>query len=142
MLLAGSGGAVSEMALSGKRMSSCWTRTAALLALCLLGAGLPSCYLCGACYPAQALSEAVVFRLVAPEAKSVSVVGSFNRWNAEKGLMKKDGKPGLWELRADVPPGSHEYTFIVDGRPFLPPEANTRVADGFGGENGVVTVTD
>ena len=56
--------------------------------------------------------------------------------------MAKNGKPGLWELRVDVPPGSHEYTFIVDGSPFLPPEAGSRVSDGFGGENGVVTVID
>ncbi len=41
-----------------------------------------------------------VFRLWAPHAQSVSVVGDFNGWDSNAGVMNKI-KDGIWELEAD-----------------------------------------
>lgn len=79
----------------------------------------------------------VTFRLAAPTAEDVCVVGSFNGWQREP--MHK-GADGTWTLARTVPPGSHEYSYIVDGVPRVPPEARRVVPDGFGGDNGVFEV--
>ena len=40
--------------------------------------------------------ETFVFRVWAPNAKSVSVIGDFNGWNANSNVMKKISQ-GIWE---------------------------------------------
>jgi 1,4-alpha-glucan branching enzyme len=47
-------------------------------------------------------------------AQQVILAGSFNNWRTDELLMNKvaDG----WVLRYILPPGTHEYKFIVDGR--------------------------
>ena len=42
--------------------------------------------------------EGYWFRVWAPHAKSVSVVGDFNEWNAEPHRMKKIHDGGIWEI--------------------------------------------
>lgn len=81
----------------------------------------------------------VTFRLRADRARTVSVVGSFNRWNPHGGKLQR--RAGAWEGTFWLSSGRHTYTFRVDGRALLrPPGASTYVSDGFGGFNGVVVV--
>ena len=40
-----------------------------------------------------------IFRVWAPKAKSVHLVGDFNFWNAEELAMQKDPH-GIWEIKA------------------------------------------
>ncbi len=62
----------------------------------------------------------VTLRLLAPQAKSVSVVGSFD-----------DGKPhpmkqsidGYWHVNLDLKRGRYEYHYLVDGVPTLDPKS-------------------
>ncbi len=42
--------------------------------------------------------KGVIFRVWAPQAASVSVVGDFNRWDRTGGYMNKIGDGGIWEL--------------------------------------------
>ena len=83
----------------------------------------------------------VRFALLAPEAKQVSLVGSFNGWAGEATKMKMSNGTGLWSV--DVPLREGEYTFmyLVDGTRWMtPPAAQDFVTDGFGQTNGVVIV--
>ena len=57
----------------------------------------------------------VNFQLWAPAAKTVSLVGTFNSWNAQTHLMKKDAD-GCWRKSIIVVPGRYEYRYIVDGK--------------------------
>ena len=88
----------------------------------------------------QGLSP-VKFVLAAPGAREVAVIGSFNRWNAAGWTMRNDAATGLWTLSAALPPGSHEYVFLVDGTTPVPDAAAAFSADdGFGSRNSVLLV--
>lgn len=77
-----------------------------------------------------------VLRLAQP-VKNVRVVGSFNAWNEEQGLMQK-GKNGEWRKRVNLQPGRYEYKFIVDGEWQPDPDASESVQNTFGSENSVL----
>ncbi len=53
--------------------------------------------------------------------------------------MTFDGKD-TWHLELELPPGTYEYRFVVDGEWGDDPEAARRVANPFGGENAVRVV--
>ena len=79
------------------------------------------------------------FRIYAPGAKSVAVVGSFNNWNptANPLLMSENG---WWESGVALNPGVYEYLYLVDGELVVPPEAERTTDDGFGGRNGIMEI--
>jgi hypothetical protein len=81
----------------------------------------------------------VVFRIDAPDAVNVSVVGSFNGWNGAATPLAKS-TDGWWEARVALEPGSYEYAYMIDGKYTTPPEAVVKLEDGFGGRNGVLEV--
>lgn len=56
-----------------------------------------------------------VFRLYRPEARSVSLVGSFNQWNSQLDVMKKT-EEGHFELTKTLSPGEYSFVFKVDGK--------------------------
>ncbi len=83
----------------------------------------------------------VRFVLLAPEAKKVALVGSFNGWAEEATKMKMSDGTGLWSV--DVPLREGEYTFmyLVDETWWVtPPAAEDFVTDGFGQTNGILVV--
>ena len=53
-----------------------------------------------------------VFRVFAPSASSVSVVGDFNDWDKDKGLMRLTGQ-GIYELSADCVKKFDAYKFLI-----------------------------
>ena len=57
----------------------------------------------------------VIFKVRAPGAKKVQLVGEFNNWNPNSHLMEKDDE-GFWEVRLWLAPGRYEYKLLVDGR--------------------------
>lgn len=74
-------------------------------------------------------------------ARSVAVIGDFNGWKAEKAGMRFDEKAGVWVLEVALPPGDHEYMFLVDGQKLLAdPSAQLTRDDGFGNRNSIIFV--
>ena len=82
----------------------------------------------------------IQFEFSAPEAKEVTLAGSFNKWNTQANPMKKDNK-GIWKATLSLVPGRYEYRFFVDGRWENDPSCSTCVANEFGGENCVRIVS-
>jgi len=62
------------------------------------------------------------FICLAPQARSVSVLGDFNQWNPASHLMKRM-PDGAWLLLVELPHGHHRYAFLVDGSQMLDPRA-------------------
>jgi hypothetical protein len=83
--------------------------------------------------------EPIRFRIHAPGARSVALVGDFNGWDPVAQVLRSAGN-GWWELELPLPAGSHQYAYWIDGRTVTPPEAAVRVDDGFGGRNGLLRI--
>lgn len=77
----------------------------------------------------------VRFVLVAPEARQVTVAGTFNQWNPTAMPLARSGTAGagIWSATLTLPAGQHEYAFVVDGSRWVPDPAAPAVDDGFGG---------
>lgn len=80
-----------------------------------------------------------LFRLRAPGAREVSLVGDFNGWNPAAHPLKPV-QDGWWEVEVRLPAGSHTYAYLVDGSAVTPTDAEVVVDDGFGGKNGLIRV--
>lgn len=50
----------------------------------------------------------------APAATEVSLAGTFNGWEPGVTPMHR-GPNGKWQAKLDLPPGRHEFKFVVDG---------------------------
>ncbi|MCK6485880.1 MAG: glycogen-binding domain-containing protein [Phycisphaerae bacterium] len=55
-----------------------------------------------------------VFRCQAPGAKEVFLAGSFNNWDPKATPMER-ARDGTWHRKLNLPPGRHEFKFVVDG---------------------------
>jgi AMP-activated protein kinase-like protein len=91
--------------------------------------------------PAQAVAT-VRFVLTAPDARAVSVAGTFNGWDAQATPLVRTGAPGggVWTATITLPVGQHQYAFVVDGVRWVPDPAAPAVDDGFGRRNSVLTL--
>lgn len=82
----------------------------------------------------------VRFEIEAPGAQTVFLAGDFNRWDPAElrlGRVRK-GKPRFAGL-VSLPPGRHEFRYIVDGEWVCCP-LSPRVRNASGEENSVVEV--
>lgn len=80
------------------------------------------------------------FVVHAPHARSVAVVGEWSGWDAAQGEMAP-AEDGMWQVTLPVPPGSWEFTFLVDEHQVLEPEGVEHLVDsGFGDRNGVIVI--
>lgn len=83
----------------------------------------------------------VQFMLVAPDARTVSVVGDFNDWDPAATPLREAAGAGVWTITVPLAAGRHQYVFMVDGDRWTPdPTAPTAVEDDFGMPNSVITV--
>ncbi len=79
------------------------------------------------------------FILVAPEAKSVFLAGTFNGWNTTSTPMHRNSS-GWWEKRLPLSFGYYSYKFIADGH-WLPDPANPdNEPDGHAGLNSTLII--
>jgi hypothetical protein len=92
--------------------------------------------------PTGASAAQVKFVLVAPQARQVTVVGDFNRWNPTAHPMERTPTGGTWTVTVPLEAGRHEYSFVVDGQHWMPdPAAPLAPDDGFGVANSVLLVS-
>jgi 1,4-alpha-glucan branching enzyme len=90
--------------------------------------------------PAQAPARAgTTFRLEAPQAAQVFIVGCFNGWDPMANPLKRD-EEGIWSCTLSIEPGEHEYRFVVDGVWWDDPANTLRRWNEFGTENCVLVV--
>jgi len=83
----------------------------------------------------------VKFYFKAPDAKKVSLAGTFNGWSTEANPMKDEDGDGVWEVTLYLKPGRYEYKFVVNGSEwYKDPESEGYAPDGFGGQNSVIVV--
>jgi chromosome partitioning protein len=87
----------------------------------------------------QAVSGGVRFVLDAPQATDVRVTGSFTGWSYE-GVPLDRGEDGSWSRVIEIPSGSYEYRFILDGVWVKDPNNLESTLNEFGQENSVVVV--
>jgi len=91
--------------------------------------------------PQLPVSDTVVrFVLVAPQAETVSLVGDFNGWDASKTPMARAASNGVWTVTLPLSVGRHVYSFLVDGKWSVDPNAPLAPDDGFGHANSVKIV--
>lgn len=75
----------------------------------------------------------VQFRLDLADARRVELAGSFTGW--EPRIELHQAAAGVWSVLVPLRPGVHDYTFVVDGRRWVPDPSAPQVADDFGGTN-------
>jgi 1,4-alpha-glucan branching enzyme len=86
-------------------------------------------------------SNGVRFTMLAPGAKQVCLVGSFNGWVKGATPMTVADSTGLWVVEIPLKEGEHTFMFLVDDvRWVTPPSADDFVTDEFGHVNGIVIV--
>ena len=84
----------------------------------------------------------------APEAKAVFVAGTFNDWKPDATPLHRHRPNDEWTGTVPLPPGRHEYKFVVDGQwccePGTPDESRDDAnccANSFGTMNRVLEVS-
>ncbi|MBZ0269215.1 glycogen-binding domain-containing protein [bacterium] len=70
----------------------------------------------------------VRFTYEAPNARSVSLAGTLNDWNANANPMVQEAG-GVWSTVVRLDPGTYEYKFVVDGQWVADPENGVTVGD-------------
>ncbi len=90
--------------------------------------------------PAPEQLEDVVIKYSNPRASEVSIIGSFNNWEAGATPMKKEAK-GAWTVTLHLPAGRYPYKFLVNRKEKIADPANAAAEpDGFGSTNSILEV--
>lgn len=67
----------------------------------------------------QRTTETCEFRLYLPHASVVEVVGDFTCWQ-ESAVSMHRAQDGWWSAIVRVPTGEHRFSYLVDGRYWMP----------------------
>ena len=87
---------------------------------------------------ASAGRVAVQFVLDDPAASSVSVIGDFNGWQPTAAPMRRVERGQAWTTVVLVPPGRHQYAFLVNGTRWVADPRAPRADDADFGKPGSV----
>ncbi len=83
----------------------------------------------------------VTFRLeLQHPAEMVYLAGSFNEWQPRATPMQPDAEKRVWTLTLQLPPGAHQYKFVVNGTDWMTDPHAPVIDDGNGNLNSVVWV--
>ena len=84
-------------------------------------------------------TKKINFKMVAPEAENVFLVGDFNDWNISAHPLKSNSK-GIWKISLELMPGRYEYRFLIDGGWRNDPNNTTFAPNPFGSDNSVINL--
>lgn len=88
----------------------------------------------------QSSTKAVSFRMNAPDATSVALVGDFNDWDPDARKMRRN-KSGGWWVTIRLAPGVYQYKFVINGIEWHEdPENPKRELNSYGTMNSVCEV--
>jgi len=90
--------------------------------------------------PAPERVKQTFFRLYAPNAKTVHLVGSFNGWAVDTNSLMKRLDNGTWIKIMPLQEGTHYYKFAVDGEWIEDPANGLTETNGLGGKNSLLTI--
>jgi hypothetical protein len=83
----------------------------------------------------------VALDLFAPSADRVQLVGTFSGWMPEAYPLKGPDAVGYWVINIKLPPGRHEYAFLVNGSRLVPDDDGEVLRpDGYGLKNSLLFV--
>jgi hypothetical protein len=80
----------------------------------------------------------VRFILADPTARQVALVGSFNLWSEDANPLVFNADGGVWTTSVRLPPGVHEYAYVVDGEHWIADPLTTSMADPLGIETSIL----
>jgi len=86
---------------------------------------------------ARVAAKPTEFKFYAPQAKKVSLAGSFNKWDTKALTAKKDSR-GNWTVKVNLKPGKYEYKFFVDSSWLNDPRSTLSTINAFGTQNSVI----
>jgi len=83
----------------------------------------------------------VALDLFAPSADRVQLVGTFSDWMPDAHPLKGPDAVGYWVINIKLPPGRHEYAFLVNGSKLVPDDDGEVLRpDGYGHKNSLLFV--
>ena len=84
--------------------------------------------------------KGISFELFEPAARTVTLAGDFNGWDAAALPLRKDAG-GRWKRTVRLAPGKYQYKFVIDGTRWVEDPLNlNRIPNEFGGCNSFVEV--
>jgi hypothetical protein len=125
-----------------RRLLRAWHLAAAAVAAFALGAGLFGVSDAPPLPTVEPGDTPVRFVYVGDDGeRSVRLVGDFNDWGAEPMELEPTEVGGVFAVTVALPPGEHEYMFVVDGKRWVTdPLAARHRPDGFGRTNSVISL--
>ena len=81
----------------------------------------------------------VNFQIVAEPGSAVYVAGTFNNWDPAQYKLRDYAKSGTCQVSLLLPPGRHEYKFIVDGEWHVDPDCPNWARNCHGTLNSIVS---
>ena len=90
-------------------------------------------------YPEADKPPSVTFRIHAPDARSVEVIGDFNAWLPGSNSLRGPDQRGMWQVVITIPSGTrrNEYIYLVNGKQRVLDTTQPVVNDDFGGKNNI-----
>lgn len=82
----------------------------------------------------------VIFKLLAPEAKTVHLAGNFNDWAIDNAALMKKLDNGTWIKILTLEPGDYSYKFVVDGKWIEDPNNTLTKENEYGGKDSLILV--
>jgi chromosome partitioning protein len=85
-------------------------------------------------------SRGVLFVQPFDNARSIAIAGDFNQWSADTHSMRRNDEAGVFERIIELPPGTHHYRLVIDGRWMADPHNPAQARNSFGEINSFVEV--